>query len=141
MGVTNEEGQMTVELAVVLPAIIIVCAISVNALLFVSECAAFDRAFPQMVRLYSVPCYGETTEGSSASVQEALSGRFDKDYVSVAVSAVRDDLSHVRFTGELLFSPTLFGMGLRDEFFGVRLPRITHGVEYVVDSYRAGAVA
>ena len=140
MGVIGERGQMTVELAVIFPAVVVVCAITVNALLFISECAAFDREFPQVVRLYSVPAYGETTEGSSGAVQDALSERFAKEYLSVSVSSARDGSACVRFVGELLFRPTLFGMGLRDEFFGIRLPQIAHRAEYVVDSYRSGVV-
>ena len=132
---------MTIELAVVFPVAIVVAAIAVNALVFISECAAFDRAFPQTVRLYAVPAYGYSTEGNSGEVQNDLSSQFDKSYQSVAISVSRVDAVHVRFVGELSFSPTLFGMGVRDEVFGVHLPRIVHRSEYVVNLYKPGVIA
>ena len=39
----DDGGQATVELAVVLPVVIIVAVIAVNALTFFGACAAFDR--------------------------------------------------------------------------------------------------
>lgn len=49
----RERGQMTVELAVVFPALLAVAVIAVNALLFFSECAAFDRVAREAVRLHA----------------------------------------------------------------------------------------
>ena len=39
----DDSGQMTVEFAVAFPVFVIVAVIAVNALLFFSDCAAFDR--------------------------------------------------------------------------------------------------
>ena len=58
-------GQMTVELAVALPVLIIVAVIAVNALTVFADCAAFDRAFRQTVRAYATaPAYGESPEAA-----------------------------------------------------------------------------
>lgn len=39
----DERGQMTVELAVMIPVLVAIAVIAMNAMLFFSECAAFDR--------------------------------------------------------------------------------------------------
>ena len=39
----GECGQMTVELAVMIPVLVAIAVIAMNAMLFFSECAAFDR--------------------------------------------------------------------------------------------------
>ena len=137
----DERGQMTVELAVVFPVVLVVAAIVVNALLFISECAAFDRSFPQAVRLCIAPPYGTRVEDCSQSIQESLSGQFANEHAEVSVSVGESGFSCVSFTGELIFSPTLFGMGLRSEVLGVQLPRAVHRTQYVVDPYRSGIVA
>lgn len=138
----GERGQMTVELAVVFPVAIAVAAMAVNALLFFGECAAFDRAFPQAVRVYAAsPAYGETAVGNAALVQSEMAASFDADYLSVGVSASEEGLGHVRFKGVLDFAPTLFGMGLRSEIFGVSLPHLTHEASYVIDPYKPGVIA
>lgn len=46
-------GQMTVELATVLPAALAIMAIVCNGMAFFSECAAFDRVARNAVRLYA----------------------------------------------------------------------------------------
>ena len=74
----GERGQMTVELAVAFPVLIIVAVIGVNALTFFSECAAFDNAFRDAVRVHATsPASGQGVEQSSALVQTALAAAFD----------------------------------------------------------------
>ena len=46
-------GQMTVELATVLPVALAIMAIVCNGMVFFSECAAFDRVARNAVRLYA----------------------------------------------------------------------------------------
>jgi hypothetical protein len=36
------------------------------------------------------------------------------------------------------YSPTLFGIGIRDTIFGVSLPSLSHTVEHKVEIYRVG---
>ena len=62
-------------------------------------------------------------------------GRDNLD-VQVAHSSVGIDLDEFRAT--LVYAPTLFGMGLRSEVFGVPLPMLRHEATYVVDSYKPG---
>lgn len=146
MGVTNvdrrsEKAQMTVELAVALPVLLAVAVIAVNALLFFSECAAFDAAFRDAVRIHAAsPAYGQDLEQSRAQVATALSESFDRPYTAsnVAVEGAAD--GHVTFASTLEFSPTLFGMGLKSSVFGVELPKIAHTVSFTVDCYKPGVL-
>ncbi|MEG1098291.1 MAG: TadE/TadG family type IV pilus assembly protein, partial [Raoultibacter sp.] len=69
----RETGQMTVEFAVVFPVLIIVAVIAVNALLFFSECAAFDRVARDAMRVYAAsPEYGQTPDQACARVRAVL---------------------------------------------------------------------
>ena len=47
MALTKEElpGQMTVEFVVAFPAMLAIAFVAVNAILFFSDCAAFDRGY------------------------------------------------------------------------------------------------
>lgn len=46
----------------------------------------------------------------------------------------------VRFTARMEYSPTLFGLGLRREIFGIALPPMTREVSMVVDAYKPGVL-
>ena len=132
-------GQMTIELAVALPVMIAVAMICVNALTFFEQCAVFDRAAHEAVRVHAAaPAYGQgygqTCALIEADVRAALGAR--NVQVSVAHSAAERDLD--RYTATLEFSPTLFGMGLRSSVFGVSMPGLSHSSVYVVDSYKPG---
>lgn len=138
----GESGQMTVELAVAFPVMIIVAAIAVNALLFFSECAAFDRAARESVRIYATaPAYGQDASACEGEVRNTLERQFRKEYLTVGVASEEAGFDLRRYTAELTFSPTLFGRGLRDEVFGIALPRLTHRAVYLVDTYKPGVVA
>lgn len=138
----NSEGQMTIELAVAFPVLIVVALIATNAVLFFSECAAFDRIALQAVRVEAVsPGYGQTAERSSALVKDQIASQMKASYLEVDVSCEATGLGLARYTAALEFTPTLFGMGLRSEAFGVSLPRLHHQVSCVVDPYKPGVIA
>ena len=110
---------MTVELAVALPVLVAVAAVAVNALLAFSECAAFDNAFRDAVRLNATsPAYGQGLEQSRAAVQSDLEGAFNRSFESVQVAVEGASGGHVRFTATLEVSPTLFGLGLKGRCSG-----------------------
>ena len=137
----DENGQMTVELAAALPILIIVAVIAVNACTFFAECATFDRVSRQAVRVCAAsPSYGQGTDQSCAlieeEVREALSdGPFD---VAVSHGVTGADLDE--FTITLEYHPTLFGMGLRSQVFGVEMPALVHVATYVIDVYKPGVI-
>ena len=135
----DERGQMTVELAVVLPVVVIIAVIAVNAMTFFSECAEFDRVGRNAVRLCATsPAYGQDVAQSIALVESAISESMGVSESDLEVSAQQDGLGHLAFEMTLLYRPTLFGLGLRDEVFGVPLPALRHEVSLVVDSYKPG---
>ncbi|MDJ1650272.1 MULTISPECIES: TadE/TadG family type IV pilus assembly protein [Gordonibacter] len=137
----REAGQMTVELAVVFPVLLVVAVIAVNVLLFFSECAAFDRTAREAVRVYATsPAYGQGLEQSQALVQQTVQAAFDKPYLASRVATEGVSGGAVRFTATLEFSPTLFGMGLKSSVFGVALPHLEHSVALVVEPYKPGVL-
>lgn len=137
----GEAGQMTVELAVAFPVILVVAVIAVNALLFFSECAAFDNVFRDAVRTHATsPAYGQGLEQGTAAVQSVLSEAFDQPFESVKVAAEGASEGHTLFVATLDFTPTLFGMGFKSSVFGVSLPPLTHEVAFTADRYKPGVL-
>lgn len=136
---SNDSGQMTVELAVVFPILIIIAVIAVNVLLFFSECAMFDNVFRDAVRVHAAsPAYGQDIEQGRALVASALSEGFDQPYESIRVAVEGANGGHVRFSATLEFFPTLFGLGLKTSVLGVALPPLSHSTDFVVDCYKPG---
>ncbi len=136
-----ERGQMTVELAVAFPVLVAVAVVAVNALLFLSECGAFDNAFREAVRVHATsPAYGQGIEQGAAQVESSLGAAFDRDFERVSVAVRGGEGGHVVFEGTLELSPTLFGLGLKQEVFGVALPSLAHRTEMAVDCYKPGVL-
>lgn len=134
-------GQMTIELAVTMPVLIVVAVIAVNVMTFFSECAVFDRVAHEAVRVYAAaPAYGQNVGQSCALVEQAVRSQVSADNLDVTVSHGMTGADFDEFTVTLVFHPTLFGMGLRSEVFGVALPTLRHTTRYVIDSYRPGVV-
>lgn len=136
-----QSGQMTIEMVVALPLLIAVAVIAVNAMTFFSECAVFDRVVCEAVRVHAAaPAYGQDVGQSVALVEQTVKSQLDAPNLGVSVThgVTAPDLDEFKATLE--FSPTLFGMGLRSEVMGVRMPRLKHEVKYVVDSYKPGVV-
>lgn len=130
---------MSVELAVAFPVLIAIAVIATNAVLFFSECAAFDNAFREAVRVHATsPAYGQGTGDALSAVAADLEARFDGDFEESSVAVAGGAGGHLTFTGTLRLQPTLFGMGLRSSVFGVSLPPVTHTLSYTVDSYKPG---
>jgi choline dehydrogenase-like flavoprotein len=134
-------GQMTIEFAVAMPVFIAIALIATNAMLFFSECAAFDRISKDAARVCATsPAYGQTIEQSRAQIQNQLEVAFDKPYLASRVSVSEDVWGHCTFTSTLEFSPTLFGLGLKSEVFGVSLPHLEHESAITIDVYKPGVL-
>ncbi|MEG1624280.1 MAG: hypothetical protein RR300_05410 [Raoultibacter sp.] len=130
---------MTVEFVVIFPVLIIVAIIAVNALLFFSECAAFDRVARDAVRVYaSSPGYGQTSDQACAQIQTSLDAALEEDYLAVEVAVAQGSVGLATYTMTLRFSPTLFGRGGVSQVFGVLLPSLTHRTSLTVDPYKPG---
>ena len=137
----ESRGQMTIELAVAMPVLIIVAVIAVNTITFFADCAVFDRVAHDAVRVYAAsPAYGQGADQSCALVEQDILAALDADNIDVAVSHGSVGFDFDQYTATLVFHPTLFGLGLRSEVFGVALPALSHDTAYVVDSYKAGVI-
>lgn len=137
----DPRGQATVEWAAALPVLIIVATIAVNALTFFSECAAFDRLFRGAVRVHATsPAYGEGSAEACTNIASTLEAAFAKDNLSVSVTVQDGGLGKETYVGTLSFSPTLFGLGLKDSIFGVSLPCLEHSASLTVDAYKPGVI-
>ena len=137
----GESGQSTVEFAIALPVVVIVAVIAVNALLFFSECAAFDRAFRGAVRVHATsPAYGQGAAESCALIKQTIDAVVEGEGVETEVSASGGGAGHTTFTATVSFAPTLFGMGPVTNVFGVSLPRLSHTATMTVDCYKPGVI-
>lgn len=135
----DERGQMTIEFMVMLPVVIIVACIAVNALTFFSDCAAFDVQAKNAIRTYAAsPAYGQDSRVAVGKIEGELKRSFAADALSVRVGAehARHDL--VVYRAHLEYTPNLFGMGLKTEVMGVALPRLHHEAALAVDPYKPG---
>lgn len=134
-----DRGQMTVELCVVFPVIIVIAVIATNAMLFFGQCAEFDRVGRNAVRTFAaVPAHGEDGGSAQAQVQSAIEGALDADNLDVSVASSKDFRGYAEYVMTLRFHPTLFGLGLKQEVFGVALPALTHESRIVVNPYKPG---
>ena len=142
MGVKRKQaGQMTIELACAMPALIVVAVIATNALAFFADCAEFDRVAREAVRIHAAsPAYGQTADQSCALVEQTVKSTLDRPNIDLSVSHAPTGFDYEAFTVTVEYSPTLFGMGLRSEVLGVALPRLKHETTYVVDPYKPGVV-
>lgn len=137
----DERGQMMVELCVVFPVVVVIALIAVNALTFFGDCARFDRLAHNSIRVassspnHSLSSADQIGEDVLAQLNEGMAeGNLD---ISINVSVTVEN--YMRYEMELVYHPTLFGLSMRSEIFGVSLPSLSHRIEYTVDPYRAGA--
>lgn len=134
-------GQMTIEFVAMFPVMLVIALTAMNAVLFLSDCAAFDRVFRNAVCTYAAsPAYGQGPEQSSALVQAAVEEEFTEENLSVSVSSSGVEGGIVSFSGKLSFEPTLFGKGKLTGAFGVSFPALSHESKLSVSAYKPGAV-
>lgn len=137
----NDEGQATVELAIMFPVVLIIAVIAVNALTFFSECSSFDRAFKQVTTCIGPnPGYGKNIGNTKSIIESELQNRFDEDFLDFEVSVENVSGGFQEFRAVLKMYPTLFGMGLRSEIFGVPLPSLNHEQKMVIEVYKPGVI-
>lgn len=135
------DGQATVELAILFPVVIIIAVIAVNALTFFSTCANFDRAFKQEVAsIASSPGYGEGISNIVSLLKNDLNEKFENEFLDFNVSVENISGGFQAYNGEIRMHPTLFGMGLRSEIFGMPMPTLNHQQKLVVEQYKPGVI-
>ena len=134
----DESGQATVGLVAVLPVAIATAAIAVNALLFFSECAKFDRVARNAVRVCATsPAYEQGLEQSTAAIDAIIDEEMG-ERVECDIAVRGGGVGFTTFTATLSYEPSLFGADLRESIFGVALPKLTHETSITVDTYKPG---
>ena len=148
----GEGGQMTVELAVMVPVTIVVALIVLNLMWFVEACAAFDQAALDAVVAHGVSPAGEQTQAAAvAQVESALEqalGREGACEVEVSAQAVSggDEPTSLaisplltRYTCTLIYRPWPRLLRMPGVTYEAPLA-LRHERELVVDRYRPGVV-
>lgn len=160
----GRDGQMTVELAVMVPVVLVVALVVMNLMDYVEACAAFDQASLDAVVAHGVAPSGEQSlTAAVAEVESALAeavGREGRCSVEVRAESVMEgepgggfetdtepgsDSSFIvsplltRFVCTLTYSP--WPKTLRLPGITLEAPlALTHERELVVDRYRPGVV-
>lgn len=134
-------GQMTIEFVVAFPAMIAVAFVAINAVLFFSDCASFDRVFRNAVCTYAAsPAYEQGTGESCELIQSQLEESLSRDNLRFQVSSSGVEGSMVTFSAQMYFEPTLFGKGRLSGVFGFSFPPLSHGEQISVSAYKPGLV-
>lgn len=148
----SREGQMTVELAVVTPVVIVVALVVLNLMGFVEACAAFDQVALDAVVAHGVAPSGEQSEGRAASevrsAIEELLGREGRCEVGVRAEAVGMGATSSGLVMSPLLTRYVCTLTYRPWPRLLRMPGVTyeaplalrHECELVVDRFRPGVV-
>lgn len=147
---SNESGQMAVELAVLVPVVLVVALVILNLMRFVGACAVFDRVSLDAVVSHGVAPAGEQTnlvavDEVGSCVKDALD---DESYeVEVRAESLSGDgtgvfslASHLtRYTCTLVYRPWPTSLRLPGITYQAPLS-LRHERTLVVDRYRPGVV-
>lgn len=87
----DDTAQATVEMAVVVPVMLVLALIVYNVMVFMSAAARFDRVAPDIVVAQGVSPAGEEFGNGAAVVAEQLEQAMDGYDVEIEVSAVYGD--------------------------------------------------
>lgn len=132
----DRSGQMTVEFAVVFPVMLVMAAIALHAMVYAGECARFDEAVRNAIRLEVEN--GTDRNDALASIERTVRECMDRD-VEVSASSTEQGVGQVRYTVELRMPATLFGMPLGD-VMGFSIPPLEHRCEMVACVRREAVV-
>ena len=148
----GEGGQMTVELAVVTPVVIVVALVVLNLMWFIEACAAFDQAALDAVVSHGVAPAGEQSQLAAVDeVRDALSralGREETCEVEVSAEAAGEGSPEATFAISPLLTRYTCTLVYHPWPRLLRMPGVTleaplalrHERELVVDRYRPGVV-
>lgn len=137
----ESSGQMTIEFVVLFPVMLIIALIAFNSMLFLSECAAFDRLFRESVCVFAPsPASEDAPDRTCAQIEGALETLSQKSHLSCGISQSTGSDGLTTFTGTLLYTPSLFGAYPVQRIFDVELPPLEHTVQMAVDVYKPGVL-
>lgn len=151
-GLWDDSGQMTVELAVLVPPAIVVALIAYNLMGFIDACAAFDRLSLDAVVAHGVAPSGTQAQDTAAAEVEATIasalGRGEACEVDVRTEDVDSGEARSSFVVSPLLRRFVCRLTYRPWPRSLRMPGITleaplsltHERALVVDRYRPGVV-
>lgn len=132
-------GQGTVELAIVFPVVLIVAFICINALMFISECAKYDRLYKIEISSISIsPGSGQDIVAVKNKIKEKIQSQFNSGYEEVDIACSQVEGGFWLFDSEFTFYPNIFGRSIRGDIFGISLFNLKHKSKMIVDSYKPG---
>lgn len=131
----GERGQMTIELLVALPVALVIALVAFNGLTFFGLCAEYDRVARNAVRVYASAPTSAVSTDAVAEVAAAIEADLDCATAESAVEGNAPSAAPATYTCTLTYHPTLFGLGLRSEIFGVAMPALHHRIALSTFSY------
>lgn len=147
----DASGQMTVELAVLVPVVLVVALVGVNLMEFIALCSRFDRASLDAVTSQGVAPAGEQTQMAATEavcqvLEEAMAS--DRCEVEVRAEPATDASTQASFTISPLLTRYVCTLRFVPWPCELRMPGISlsspavlvHSRELVVDRYRPGVV-
>lgn len=149
---TSCRAQMTVEIAVVIPPVLVIGMIVFNLMSFIEACSVFDQAALDAIVSQGVAPSGEQTQiGSVEQVRAALQesiGRENNCEIDVQIEPVESEDYQTSFAISPLLSRYVCTLSYHPWPRSIRLPVVSfeaplalhHVRELVVDRYRSGVV-
>ena len=148
----NKDGQMTVELAVLIPVVVVVALIAINLMEFIDACAAFDVLSSDTVISQAVsPSQGVDTGALCAQLEgDIASGLQRESSCSVSVRCEDQGLAegsltncllphYVKYVCTLKFKPWPRNLNLPIVSYSAPLG-LSHEKSIVVDMFKSGVV-
>lgn len=141
----GESGQMAVELAIVLPIILVVLVIAFDGVVFVSECARFENIAPQktMARAVSPTKKHYSNKKRVKLVEKDLAKEFSRYGEKVKVTSRKLGVAYAGirvYDFELSMTPWPLGAS-RSRILGVGLPRLLrHKYSFAFAPYTPGRI-
>ena len=149
----QEDGQMVVEMAVMIPVVIVCIFILVNLGIFINLVARFDRVVPDVVCAKGcVYLSGKSQSQLSEDVKdEIVSAMGELDCIDVEVVATKDTKSDIaplgfsiaptltRYKATLKYYPQPSAFSIGNSHYKPPV-YLSHSCEIVVDVFRNGSV-
>jgi len=143
---------MAVEMAVVMPVLLAVAGITINMMVYLGDCARFDRVAAEAVRTQAAsPSYSDYNSTVRAqSVQAQLELVFAaNDYLTISVVVFEGTTGDNSDSGQTTLSliprqevyvctMSYKPWGFGKSFFGIEFSGITHTRQFVISPYRPG---
>ncbi len=140
-GSAAERGQMSVEMAVSLPVLVVCMVIAIDVLVYMGECARFDHLAPQEILACATsPSHGAASQANAQGVQDALSSEFSRYNAQVEVDAQEGGVldGAVVYTCTLSLAPWPLGFA-GSSVLGTGVPlALRHSCSFAVDPYVPG---